>query len=510
MGARAMATASPPLAPDDAPRTTAPDADAAEPPHAPWPTVVRRLVSYVAAAFVLALALVGALTLTRGTPVEYVIARGDPRGAPAPGDSLFTRTMTLYTGVELHPGNRVQVLENGDATYPLLWRDVRTCQHTVTVQMYFAKPGAVADTMAAVLGECARRGARVLLLLDGFGAQTLSRRWADQVAHAGVEVAWLRQLRWYDLNKVAERSHARAVVVDGRVGYTGGFGLADYWLGAGRRENEWRETNVRFEGPAVSQLQATFASTWAEATGELLTGRAFFPSVSFRPVTADSTGPVGVRFLPKRTGPSGGATALDPPPGDAPTVARDTVVGSVEAALFHAVPSTGSTPAERYYALSIAGARRRLYITNAYFVPDDDFRRLLVAAAHRGVDVRVLTTGPRSDVKTARWAGRFRYEELLAGGVRIYEYQPSNMHAKTLSADGRWGSVGSMNFDNRSLAFNDETTLLVLDSTVVGGMDRMFLDDLRYSREMTRDEMRHRPWWEKARDGGAALLQRLL
>ncbi|HEY0778497.1 MAG TPA: phospholipase D-like domain-containing protein [Gemmatirosa sp.] len=469
-----MAIASPPTASGvDAP----PPAADAEPAFAPWPTDVRRLLSYVAIAFVLALALVGALTMTRGTPVEYVIARGDPHGAPAPGDSLFTRTMTLYTGVELHPGNRVEVLENGDATYPLLWRDIRSCEHAVTVQMYFAKPGAVADTMAAALGDCARRGARVLLLLDGFGAQTLSRRWADAVAHSGVEVAWLRQLRWYDLNTVAERSHARVVVVDGRVGYTGGFGLADYWLGGGRRVNEWRETNVRFEGPAVAQLEATFATTWAEATGELLTGRTFYPGVSFRPAVGDSVTP-------------------------AP--------GGVEAALLHAVPSTGSTVAERYYALSIAGARKRLYITNAYFIPDEDFRRLLISAARRGVDVRVLTTGPNSDVKTARWAGRYRYEELLAGGVRIYEYQPSNMHAKTLAADGQWGSVGSMNFDNRSLAFNDETTLLVLDSAVVGRMERTFLDDLRYSREMTRAAMRTRPWWEKVRDGGAALLQRVL
>ncbi len=459
-------------------RLTAPHGES---DRAPWSTVVRRLVGYLTLALVLALALVGALTMTRGTPVEYVVARGDPRGAPAPGDSLFSRTMALYTGVELHPGNRVQVLENGDGTYPVLWRDIRTCQRTVTVQMYFAKPGAVADTMAAALADCARRGVRVLLLLDGFGAQTLSRQWGDHLVRAGVEVAWLRRLRWYSLNTVAERSHARVVVVDGRVGYTGGFGLADYWLGAGRRANEWRETNVRFEGPAVAQLQAAFASTWAEATGELLTGHAFFPNVAFR--TAGSTDPSS-------------ADTLAP--------------GACEAALFHAVPSTGSTPAERFYALSIAGARRRLYISNAYFIPDDDFRRLLIAAARRGVDVRVLTTGPRSDVKTARWAGRHLYAEMLAGGVRIYEYQPSNMHAKTLSADGRWGSVGSMNFDNRSLAFNDETTLLVLDSAVTGGMERMFLDDLRYSREVTLGEMRARPWWQKVRDGGAALLERVL
>ena len=189
-----MATASPPIAPAGA--AEEPSAElSAEPSHAPWTTVAARLLAYLAAALVLALALVGALTMTRGTPVEYVIARGDPHGAPSPGDSLFTRTMTLYTGVDLHPGNRVEVLENGDGTYPVLWRDIRSCRHTVTVQMYFAKPGAVADTMAAALADCARRGARVLLLLDGFGAQTLSRQWADRGARAGVEVAWLRRLR---------------------------------------------------------------------------------------------------------------------------------------------------------------------------------------------------------------------------------------------------------------------------------------------------------------------------
>jgi cardiolipin synthase len=300
------------------------------------------------------------------------------------------------------------------------------------------------------------------------------------------------------------------VVVDGRVGYTGGFGLADYWLGAGRKPEEWRETNVRFEGPAVAQLQAAFATTWAEATGELLTGGAFYPDAAFDPVTADSVSPVGVRYLPKRTGPGSGAAALDPPPDDAPTVARAAAAGTARAGLFHAVPSQGSTPAERLYALTIAGARRRLYITNAYFVPDDDFRRMLVAAARRGVDVRVLTTGPLTDVHTTRAAGRFRYQELVDGGVRIYEYQPSNMHAKTISVDGVWGSVGSMNFDNRSLAFNDETTLLVLDPTVVGGMERMFLDDLRFSHEITRAELARRRWWEKARDGAAAMLQRVL
>jgi cardiolipin synthase len=286
--------------------------------------------------------------------------------------------------------------------------------------------------------------------------------------HAGVEVALLRQLQWYTLHMVTERSHSRVVVVDGRVGYTGGFGLADYWLGAGHAPEEWRETNVRFEGPAVAQLQAAFAVAWAEATGELLTGETFYPPISF-----------------------------------------DTV-GTVRAALFHSVPATGSTPAERYFALSIAGARRTLYITNAYFVPDDDFRNLLKRAVRRGVDVRILTTGPRTDVRSTLWASQYRYPELLAAGVRIYEFQPANMHAKAMTVDGTWGSVGSMNFDNRSLAFNNETTLLVLDRRVVAGMDSTFMDDLRSSHEVTLAEVRRWSVWRRVRSALADMFERVL
>jgi cardiolipin synthase len=259
-----------------------------------------------------------------------------------------------------------------------------------------------------------------------------------------VELAWLRRFSWYAMHQVFERSHARVVVVDGRVGYTGGFGLADYWLGAGRKPEEWRETNVRFEGPAVAQLQAAFATTWAEATGELLTGAAFYPDAAFDPVTADSVSPVGVRYLPKRTGPGSGAAALDAPPDDAPTVARAAAAGTARAGLFHAVPSQGSTPAERLYALTIAGARRRLYITNAYFVPDDDFRGLLMRAARRGVDVRILTTGPETDVQTTRWAGRWRYAELLAaGGAHLGV--PAGQHAR--QDDQRRRRVGHRRLD---------------------------------------------------------------
>ena len=417
---------------------------------------------------VLGLALVGVLSVTRGTPVEYVIAEGDLGGPPKVGDPLFLPTMQLFTHTELEAGNRVELLLNGNDTYPPLWRDLRAAERTITVQMYFAMPGAVADTMAAILAERARAGVRVLFLLDGFGAQTLPDDYDDRLRTAGVDVRWLRRVKWYTLHKAAERSHARVVVVDGRVGYTGGFGLADYWLGGGKAPDEWRETNVRFTGPAVAQLQAAFGSTWAEASGELITGEKYFPPTAF-----DTT-------------------------------------GTVRAALFHAVPSTGSTAAERFLALTIAGAQRTLYITNAYFVPDDDFRGLLMRAARRGVDVRVLTTGEKTDVKTTWYAGRARYEEMMRAGVKIYEYQPSMIHSKTISVDGQWGTVGSMNFDNRSMAFNNESNLLVLDRGVVSRLDAMFLDDLRFSTEMTLQAMARRPWTDRLRENLSATMQRIL
>jgi cardiolipin synthase len=307
----------------------------------------------------------------------------------------------------------------------------------------------------------------VLLLLDAFGSQDLSGKWADDLRRAGVEVAFLRPLHWYTLQKAAERSHVRVVVVDGRVGYTGGFGLADYWLGNGHAENEWRESNARFQGSSVAQLQAMFASGWAEATGQLITGDVFFPPQSF----AD--------------------------------------VGSVRAAILASVPTTGSTPAERFMALSITGARRTLYITNSYFVPDDDFRKLLVRAAKAGVDVRVLTAGDKSDVKTTVYAGRARYPELLVGGVRIYEYLPTMMHAKTFVVDGIWSTIGSLNFDNRSLVFNNESNIVALDERVGASLDSLFMDDLRYSKEIKLPEFERRSLGEKLLEWGADLLQRL-
>ncbi len=405
--------------------------------------IVKYILIVLSAGIAFVLVLIGALSVTRGTPVRSVIAEGDRGGPPSVNDPLFPRILELFTQTHLDSGNNVQIFLNGNGTYPPIWRDMASAQRTLTVQMYYSQPGAVADTMAKYLAERARAHVRVLLLLDAFGSQPLKKEWVEGLKKAGVEFAWLRPLRWYTLHKATQRSHVRVIVVDGRVGYTGGFGLADYWLGDGHHEEQWRETNVRFEGPAVAALQAAFAAGWAEATGELLTGDLFFPPMSFEEG------------------------------------------GKVNAGLMHTIPTIGSTAAERFLALSIVGSRKTLYISNSYFVPNDDFCNLLIKAVKR-------------------------YEKLLGHGVRIYEYQPTMMHAKTIVADGILSAIGSMNFDNRSLAFNNESQLLTLDAGVGQAMDSVFMDDLKYATEIKLDTFRKRPWTGKLLEWGASKLRRLL
>jgi cardiolipin synthase len=420
----------------------------------------------VGAIVLLLLALVGILYLTRGTPVATVRTFGG--APPAVGDPLFRRTVELLAGMSLEQGNAIDVLVSGDQTYPPLWEDLRSAKKSITVQFYYSMPGQVATQLKDILIERARAGVEVLFLRDAFGSQRLTDEYQDSLVQAGVRVALFRPPRWYQLDKAAHRSHIRVVVVDGHVGYTGGFGLDDKFLGNGRVEGSWRDTNVRFLGPAVMQLQATFAAGWAEATGELLTGDVFFPLEEFKPD------------------------------------------GDFYAALLYTAPTTGSTPAERFLALSLAGARRTMYISNSYFVPDDDFRRMLVEAARRGVDVRILTASDKTDIKTTWYAGRKRYEELLEGGVRVYEYQPTMMHAKTFVIDGVWSTIGTMNFDNRSLAFNDETNLVAYDRRLGAAMDSIFIEDLKYAKEIKLEEFRQRPWHQKLLENGANLVSRLL
>lgn len=416
----------------------------------------------------LVFAFIGVLYSVRGTPIKRVRAIGDIGGPPAVSEPLFCRSVELFTGTAIRAGHRIEVLANGEEMFPKLWDDLRAATRSITLQMYYCNPGVMANLLRSVLAERAQAGVRVLFLHDAFGSSGLTRQYLQSLKDVGVEIAVFRPVHWYSLHKAQSRSHIRVVVVDGRIGYTGGFGLDDKWFGDGRHAHQWRDTNVRFTGPSVLALQATFAAGWVEATGTLITGDEFFP------------------------------------------LQDDHASGSQTAGLLHAAPTIGSTSAARFLALSIAGARASLHITNSYFVPDHDFRTMLVAAARRGVDVRVLTAGRYTDVRTTRWAGRASYGELLRGGVRIYEYQPTMMHAKTFVVDGCWSTVGTMNFDNRSMVFNDESNLMVLDAEVGAALEALFHADLTCSREMTLAEWERRPIRERLLERGASVVGRLL
>ncbi|HEX6589383.1 MAG TPA: phospholipase D-like domain-containing protein [Longimicrobiales bacterium] len=420
------------------------------------------------ASVALLVAVAGLLLVARGTPVEGVRSvDGDP--PPAPAEAGFVPLVEALVPTRLEAGHAVELLNDGDGTFARLFGDLRAARESIVAQVYYWKEGALADSIAAILTERARAGVRVHLLFDDFGAD-VPDAYRQRLTDAGVVVARLRPVSIWALRRSQERSHIRAVVVDGRVGYTGGFGIDDAWLGDGRTRGQWRESNVRFTGPAVAQLTGAFAAGWAEATGVLMVG------------------------TPRSGSDAAGATA-----GDASI-----------AGLVFTSPTNGSTPAERLLALSIVGARERLWIANAYFVPDDDFRAMLIASARRGVDVRVLVPSADTDVPVVRLAARAHYRELLDGGVRIFEYQPTMMHAKTIVADGAWCLVGTMNLDNRSLALNDEVTLAALDGRLGAAMERSFLADLEHSQEITVPEFERRGAWEKLREKGAVLLSRWL
>ncbi|MGI9079190.1 MAG: cardiolipin synthase [Gemmatimonadaceae bacterium] len=411
---------------------------------------------------------IGLLYMTRGSPINSVRAVGDKTGMPPISDPQFVRVAALLASTNLQQGNHLEILTNGSETYPRLWEDLKGAKHSITLQMYYCNSGKMATMLKDILIERSKAGVRILFLHDAFGSSGLTKEYFDSLDAGGIQATKFRPVKWYSLHKAQSRSHIRIVVIDGAIAYTGGFGLDDKWFGDGRHDGQWRDTNVRFSGPAVMQHQATFVAGWAEATGQLIAGDIFFPPAGFR---------------------------------------QD---GNQLATAMHAAPTLGSTAAERFLALSIASARSKLYITNSYFVPDDDFRLLLTDAAKRGVDVRVLTAGEKSDAGMVWRAGRARYEELLEGGVKVYEYQPSMMHAKTLVVDGLWGTVGTMNFDNRSLVLNDESNLVALDREFGAALEKIYLDDLEYSKEMKLEEFRQRPWTGKITERLATLLSRLM
>jgi cardiolipin synthase len=386
---------------------------------------------------------------------------------PTPGTADFARLVEVLTVAPLRQGNRVRVLRNGREIFPAMLEAIQHANETVNFATYVYWTGSIAPQFAEALGERAAAGVEVNVLLDAVGAAKMDRGLVDGLERAGATVAWFRPPKWYTLHKLNNRTHRKILILDGKVGFTGGVGIAEEWTGNCEDSDHWRDTHVRVEGPIVRDLLSGFVDNWAEATGCILSGRQHLPDVG----------------------------GFD---------------DGIQAQVTRSTAQKGSTDAEQLFYTAIACARERIWLTTAYFAPRQAFVDALCEAERRGVDVRVLTNGRHTDQEVVRQAGRRCYEQLLRCGGRIFEYQRTMLHVKVLVVDSHWVTVGSVNFDNRSFALNDELNISFRDPGVVAELEKHFLADLEDARELNLATWRARPLAMRARELASALVRREL
>jgi cardiolipin synthase len=374
------------------------------------------------------------------------------------GEPSFFRTIEAHTDAPIVAGNRIEVLLNGDETFPTMLRDIRAAKSTITFAQYLYEGGSIAGDIAQAFAERCRAGVKVNVLLDDYGAGSAPADIIDVMKQGGCEVEYFRRvdaagiLFPWKLLRYDYRSHRRVLVIDGKIGFTGGYGISDAWTGDGRTPDHWRDTNVRIEGPVVIFLQAAFAESWLEATGIAIGGENYFPR-------------------------------LNP-------------VGNITGQIVKSSPTGGSFQNYMLFLLSINSAKKSILITNPYFMPDDVMTEALVKAAGRGVSVQILLPG-EIDSQITYTASRSHYGPLLLGGVHIYEYKASLLHAKTIVVDGVWSTIGSTNFDNRSFALNQEINLTIYNPEVAQRLERIFADDLKYSEPISYEQWQSRSLFER-------------
>jgi cardiolipin synthase len=373
------------------------------------------------------------------------------------GEPSFFSTIEAHTDAPIVGGNRIDILLNGDGTFPAMLREIKGAKRTITFAQYLFEDGTIAHDLAQAFAERCRAGVTANILLDSHGTNTPAEI-PDLMREAGCKVELFRRVEApqvifiWKLLRYNYRNHRRVLVIDGKVGFTGGYGIKDTWLGDGRTEGYWRETNARIEGPLVKYLQAGFTDSWLEATGELLGGDGYFPPLAPR--------------------------------------------GKVAAQIVKSSPVGGSFENYLLFLLSITSAKNSILITNPYFIPDSRMVDALLAAAARGVRVIVLVPG-KIDHKITYRASRSNYGRMLLGGIQIFEYRPALMHAKTMVVDGVWATIGSTNFDNRSFALNEELNLTIYDRGLAGRMEEIFYEDLKFSKNISYDDWKSRGLKEK-------------
>jgi cardiolipin synthase A/B len=354
------------------------------------------------------------------------------------GEPAFYPTLQAYAGAPIVGGNEVRVLLNGEQIFPAMIEAIRAARTSITYAQYFFEEGPVCDDVVKALAERCQAGVPVHILLDGVGTLNMPPRYTSVLREAGCQVKAFRAVRPWALRRANNRNHRRILVVDGRVGFTGGSGVSRKWMGDGRTADHWRDTDVRVEGPAIEWMQAAFLENWMEAAGEALGGDVYFP----RPQPGRGAVPVQV----VRSSPEGGSYAM-------------------------------------YATLLIAlnAARQSVRITNPYFLLDDTMTRAVLDRVQRGVTVEVLVPGT-IDHAFVRQASRATWGPLLKAGVKIYEYRPALLHAKTMVIDGRWATVGSTNLDPRSFGLSQELNVVVYDRGVARRLEEVFAADLAHAR----------------------------
>lgn len=373
----------------------------------------------------------------------------------------FPRMVGAVLTPELVNGNRIQTLLNGDQIFPAMLSALRDAKTSITFETYIYWSSSIGAEFEAAFADAARRGVHVKVLVDWIGGE-LAEPAVERMRADGVEVRLYNPPRWNTLGRFNNRTHRKLMVVDGRIGFIGGVGIADDWRGHAQDPQHWRGTHFQVEGPVVSQLQSAFIDNWLQTTGEALDSSAFLPPLD--------------------------------------------AAGSSMAHIFSSSPRGGSKSMQLLYLMSITAAVRSIDLSAAYFIPDEVAIKSLVAAAKRGVRVRIIVPGRYMDKEVVRHASRAVWGPLLEAGVQIFEYQPTMFHCKVIVVDDTWVSLGSSNFDARSFSINDEANLNVYDPTFAAEQVAVFEHDLSRSRAVTLDGWRERPWTERALDSAAALV----
>jgi cardiolipin synthase A/B len=379
-------------------------------------------------------------------------------------DEEFLTTMAGATGVPFFEGNRIDILNNGDRFYPAMLRDIARAKYSVTIEAYIYWAGEIGRKFAHALAAKSASGVSVKILLDALGSSSIGDEILEILDKGKCQLAWYNPVRPYTLGRFNNRTHRKSLIIDGRVAFTGGAGIADHWMGNAQDGQHWRDIQIRLEGPAVVPLQTGFAQNWLQPTSELITGFEFYPPI-------------------------------DKPAG---TLAVQTILSS---------PETGASTARTFYYLSIAAARRKIYIANPYFVPDQGAIDLLITAKRRGVDVRIMVAGIHNDNWMARQNSVRLYGPFLKAGIQILEYNHTMLHQKTMVVDSVWSTVGTTNFDSRSFAHNEENNVCFCDRELAGQLEETFMADIKGCAQITLEAWRKRPVLAKSIQAVVSLLQ---